>query len=165
VVDAAGDREMKDLIKKIDRLAEMVSELKQQLQGEDEPDTSSIDWSKMPKGTLVIGENGLIYVFSHAINSEEVSVYEHGRCHLTTPHPTKVLANPQLAKGQPWKPWFGDECPVDHGVNVDYMLRSAWSDEDFHSSKAGERRWNWAATHHDTDITAWRISDKQETEK
>jgi len=156
---------MKDLIEKVDKLAELAGELKQQLRGGSQSDAGGIDWGKMPEDTLVLNELGNLRHLSHMVDGK-VYVFPNGVSSMTHGwvESLVLVSNPRLAKNQPWRPWFGGKCPVDPNVAVDYLVRSAQSDMDYERARAGHLRWDWRVMESikSRDIIAWRISDKQE---
>jgi len=152
---------MKGLIEKIDKLAELASELKQQLQ-DDSPSDTGINWKLMPVDTLVEDKFGGTHHLSHA-DDDNVYVFVSGHSSYTANRAVyQVIDNPRLAKNQPWRPWFGGECPVDPNVMVDYILRDAQSSIDYVTAQAEKLWWKWWEEYKPGDIIAWRIADKQE---
>jgi len=166
---------MKDLIEKVNKLAEMASELKQQIQGEGQSDTNNgqpgadsnkINWELMPVNTLIVNDYGDIRYFAQVVEGK-VYVFSHGASSMTHGgrEPLSWIRIPRLAKNQPWRPWFGGECPVDPRVVVDYALRDSQSGVDYTATRAGNLQWKWGKGPSPTDIIAWRIADKQEKDK
>jgi hypothetical protein len=170
--DYRGERLMRDLIRKVDKLAELVSELKQQIQEEGQSDTDNgqpgadsnkINWELMPEDTLVLNNYGDLRHFS-CVADGRVYAFPDGVSSMTYggAAPLFPISKPRLAKNQPWRPWFGGECPVDPNVRVDYILRNAQSSMDRIRKQAGDLLWGWDGGFNPNDIIAWRIADEQE---
>jgi len=157
---------MRDLIERVDRLAELVSELKQKLRDGSQPDGGYIDWAKMPTDTLVVDDNGYIRHLA-LVDRGGVYVFPNGATSLTHDKIAALVRvnNPKLAKGQSWSPWFGGSCPIDPGVAVNFVLRGEKYKRRTGPVPAGDLRWELGEKYQDLDIVAWRISDEQETVK
>ena len=153
---------MSELAEKIRQLADLVSDIQQLV--EDEKPRRYVNWLLMPVDTLIEGEDGAIYHFA-GTEGNHVYVFANGRDCATAADPSAMMRikHPKLAKNQPWKPWFGGDCPVDPRVNVDYILRNAGKLPPLKGVKAGTLDWQWSkAQPQDGDIIAYRIADEQE---
>jgi len=156
---------MKELIEKIDKLEQLASELKQQIQENSQSNTDGIDWSQMPTDTLIVDDNGRVRYFA-LVDRGNVYAFPNGATSQTHNKPLALfkVKNPKLAKNQPWSPWFGGSCPVDPNVMVEYVIRNARKPNDQWVTEAALLRWNWVEEFSSGDIIAWRIADKQKGE-
>jgi hypothetical protein len=83
-----------------------------------------VDWSKMPVDTLLITQAGYSRYFK-GFTEDNVTYYAEGRtsesggnCPIGGSIPRVI----QISPNQPWKIWFGGECPIPDGLEFEYMI-------------------------------------------
>jgi hypothetical protein len=126
---------------------------------------SKVDWSKMPVDTVVCTSAGDLRHFAGVFGPELMKVFAYGASSLTAlPH--EIISLPikpiKLAPNQPWRPWFGGECPVDPDI---------WVEVRFRSNIIGKqmpflaRDYNWAHDQENNNIMDYRILTVEEAQE
>ena len=113
-----------------------------------------IDWSKMPRGTLV-EYNGKAYFYCFSI-SETLALssvkYADNRHYQTDcDAPSKAV---KIIQGD-WQVWTGGECPVPEGVMVSVLFRKSRSMDEVEKRYGTDLLWCWDGNR--GDIIAYRI--------
>ena len=117
---ATTQQVIENLKSRIDGVCKDLEALKNQIAAEEK--RQAIDWSKMPKDTLVeVSNNGgkrKVRYFSHVDGNGQVFCFARGQTSLTSDDcGTYTWDNSRLIDNPP-KPWFGGACPVPDGVRM-----------------------------------------------
>lgn len=113
----------------------------------------TIDWSKLPRDTLVETTEGLRYFQCSSEDDPScVFVYNHGATSQTAKGWWEV-SKAKLIEQKEFKVWFGGECPVPEGVVVGAVNRSGV----YFKQNSQDIRWMPSKIDQKYDIIAYRI--------
>lgn len=136
--------------KRLDAMQKEMDELRKIIEAPDK--LKEIDWSKLPKDTLICLPSSYKYYMPHTVS---LPVYdETGRDSNTKSHfrflsyidRAKLIENPKFTV------WEGGECPVPEGVMVEIILRTGVK-----CLANGVNWWRWEHLNSMFDIIAYRI--------